>query len=83
MVILPLAESSFARGCTTDSELIFIVWLPVNNAESAIVIDEEKLTGALGPDCTRGRTDCRLVEDDMAHDVNLPRWQIVYSYKVE
>jgi hypothetical protein len=63
MVIRPWDESSFARGWTTDSELILIVEVPVSCAESAMVMEDEKLTGALGPAWTRGRTDCRLLDD--------------------
>ena len=63
MVIRPLEESSFARGWTTDSELMLIVWFPVRSAESAIIMDCEKLTGALGPEWTRGTMDWRLDDD--------------------
>lgn len=30
-----------------------------------MVMEDEKLTGALGPEWTRGRTDCRLLDEDM------------------
>lgn len=63
MVTRPFDESSRARGCTTDSELMLMVWWPASSAESAIMMDEEKFTGALGPEGARGRIDCRLLED--------------------
>lgn len=65
MVTRPLEESSLARGWTTDSELMLMVWWPVRRAESAMMIDEEKLTGALGPDGALGTIDWRLLLDDI------------------
>lgn len=40
-----------------------MVWLPVKMAVSAMVMEEEKLTGAFGPNCTLGRIDRRWLED--------------------
>ena len=42
-----------------------MVWWPVRRAESAMMIDEEKLTGALGPDGALGTIDWRLLLDDI------------------
>src|SRR3569833_602772 len=45
----PRLESSRARGCTTLSDEMVMGNMPATRAESAMVMLEEKLTGALGP----------------------------------
>lgn len=60
----------------TDSELTLMVWLPVKMAVSAMVIEEEKLTGAFGPAWILGRMDRRLediVLDELGRDVDESR----------
>jgi hypothetical protein len=65
MVMRPLEESSFALGWTTDSELMLMVWFPAKFAESEMMMDDEKLTGAFGPCGTLGSTEWRLFDEDM------------------
>jgi hypothetical protein len=56
----PASESSLARGCTTLSLEMVMECVPVRTADSAMVIDEEKCTGGLGPAETGGRMEWRL-----------------------
>lgn len=49
MVMLPPKDSRRARGWITVSEPIATGYVPVRTASSAIVTEEEKETGGLGP----------------------------------
>ena len=48
-----------------------MVWWPVSRAESAMMMDDEKLTGALGPDGALGTIDWRLLLDDIVDVVGV------------
>lgn len=60
MVMRPARESSLARGWMTDSEEMVMRFVPVRRADSAMVMEEEKWTGGLGPAETAGRMEWRL-----------------------
>ena len=49
---------------------MLIVWWPVSKAESAMMMDDEKLTGALGPEGALGTMDCRLLLEDIVESWN-------------
>lgn len=60
--MLPLVDSSFARGWMTVSDWMVIECSPVRMLLSEILDEEDALTGACGPELeTGGRMERRLL----------------------